>query len=185
MKAIKFLVMAVVNLALFTAFCSCKDENDRDTRIDVVQTDPVGTVAARVCNNDSGYVSIRLGDYQDADGNTKEVIACLRYSSSSNLEFVDTSKSVIDCDSTVQVASVGPVKNLSDIEMPAGGWDNCRASGIPGCGYVIKKVQDDDRMKDSHGFYLFYSRLYVVSYVMSGDAIIGVNIKYEPNWIGR
>lgn len=88
--------------------------------------------------------------------------------------------------SSVSIVSVGKVNGLSDIEtIPTSGW-NKSVPAIRNSGYIVKKVTyvwaATSPWTMGWRYATSYARIYVADYIQDVSGIIGVNVKYEPNW---
>ncbi|MBE6321456.1 MAG: hypothetical protein E7073_00315 [Bacteroidales bacterium] len=165
MKKIETLAMMLAT-ALCLSLTSCSDDKDsgRDTNAAVTSSDPIGTMAANLRNDNGDWVEIY--NY-DNDGYNH---IWIDINGSNNLFFRAVSYNM-NQEKTTQIVSVGPVKNIAAIKtVPEAGWTNA-ASAQPGCGYIAKR--------DFEGTTV-YARIYVVEWMENTyGGIIGARIKYQ------
>lgn len=157
----KYLKITLMAFALCITFFSCQKEEDDTTGIKLEMN-----------NRDK----IRLLIVDKAHNNWESSWVELEYKGSFYLtgEYAD-----------YDIACIGKVKGLSDInEIPTTGWGkNCTAT--MGCGYVIRSrnpigYEDED---DHFLHWCKYARVYVAEEIEdSNEQVVGVIIRYEDNW---
>ncbi|MBP5742554.1 MAG: hypothetical protein J6W49_03820 [Paludibacteraceae bacterium] len=174
MKKIEFIAMMLATILCLCSTSCSDDKEGRDTSATVTSSDPAGTVASNIRHDDE-YTNIQLGTYiihnNYAGDRTYSAEIHLHIKGSLNLWMRDATYNMYPQD-YVTIASVGPVKNISEIKkVPETGWAQ-ETSATPGNGYVLKYESEN---------FKGYARVYVVDWITrTGDnGIIGVKIKYQ------
>lgn len=184
MKKNDFLRTAMMIVAMFTLFVSCKKEKQEEKK-----EDPAGAIEAFVRNDDRwSFATISLGQYAyihwdvlnqgplevglDIDGSNNFF---LRYDGGQGDEMKEKF-----------IASVGKVNGLGYIEtVPSAGW-SARLAVQPGNGYVIRYRGSEVQRP----YYTIvdptierYARFYVIEWMTSTyGGIIGAKVKFESEW---
>lgn len=170
MKKIEIIAMMLATILCLCSTSCSDDKESRDTSATVTSSDPAGTVASNIRHDDAEYTNIQLGTYI-VNNYTYSAEIHLHIKGSLNLWMREATYNMYP-QNDVTIASVGPVKNISEIKkVPEAGWAQ-ETSATPGNGYVLK--YENENFKG-------YARVYVVDWITrTGDnGIIGVKIKYQ------
>ena len=175
MKKIEIIAMMLATILCLCSTSCSDDKESRDTSATVTSSDPAGTVASNIRHDDAEYTNIQLGKYivhNNKTGDyTYDAEIHLHIKGSLNLWMREATYNMYP-QNYVTIASVGPVKNISEIKkVPETGWAQ-ETSATPGNGYVLK--YENENFKG-------YARVYVVDWITrTGDnGIIGGKIKYQ------
>lgn len=150
-----WMMLAIALVGLCTISCSGDDDDDNPNESTITENDPEGTIIENVHHKD--YVELF-----HMRGSGFDITSYIYLNKSNNFE------------TNGNIVSVGKVKGLNGItKIPISGWST-KVAAVPGTGYVLQ-----DEYKGASGC----ARIYVVDYIVdTTGGIIGVIIKYQPDW---
>lgn len=187
MKKNDFLRTAMMIVAMFTLFVSCKKEKQEEKK-----EDPAGAIEAFVRNDDRwSFATISLGRYNytttyyQSNFHENEPLEVGLDIDGSNNFFLRYDGGQGDEMKEKFIACVGKVSGLGYIEtVPSSGW-SARLAVQPGYGYVIR-YRGSENLRP---YYTLdsslerYARFYVIEWMTSTyGGIIGAKVRFESEW---